>query len=149
MSLLHLVKTAGAKGKATSTLADAAGIAGGVALASGGAIAADKAINFGGTKIMEYKAPSTIRYAIKKHPELKNVGESKLKRWLMGIYSVAPSVAKDPELAADTMYQIYQYGGNFDLATVKMLADVSRGVKHDNLGYINAGYAGAKMGRGN
>jgi len=149
MSLLHLVKTAGAKSKGASALKNAVDIAGGVALASGGAIAADKAIGFGGSQIMEYRAPSTVRYAIKKHPELKDVGESKLKRWLMGIYSVSPSVAKDPELAADTMYQIYQYGGNFDLATVKMLADVSRGVKHDNLGYINAGYAGAKMGRGN
>jgi len=140
--LLHLTKQASSTtSKPSSMIRDAAQIAATMGLATGGAVMADKAINMAGTQMYKAKIPSIIRYAMKKHPELKDVGEKKLKQWALGIYSVSPKVASNNELASDALYQIYQYGGNFDLATVKMLADVTRGTKDNNVPYITAGNA--------
>jgi UTP:GlnB (protein PII) uridylyltransferase len=137
--LLYLVKKAAPKSTGHSVLRDAANIVGSVGLATGGVMLADKAINLAGEQMFKAKTSSYIRYAIKKHPELKEVGESTLKKWLLALYTLSPKLANNEELAADALYQIYKYGGNFDLATAKMLSDITKGTKHDNIPYIAAG----------
>jgi hypothetical protein len=137
--LLYLVKKAAPESTGHSVLRDAANIVGSVGLATGGVMLADKAIDLAGKQMFKTKIPSYVRYAIKKHPELKEVGEKTLKKWLLALYTLSPKIADNEELAADALYQIYQYGGNFDLATAKMLADISKGSKTDNIPYIATG----------
>jgi hypothetical protein len=142
MGKLHLVKTAasGDQGKrAISTARNAAEIVGSVGLATGGVMLADKIVGAASEQMYKAKIPSLRRYAIKKHPELKEVGEKKLERWFLALFSLAPKIANDQELAADSLYQIYQYGGNFDMATAKILSDINKGTKDNNLPFITTG----------
>ena len=56
-------------------------------------------------------------------------------------YTLSPKLTKSKELFADTLYQIYQYGGNVDLASAKIMADINRGSNKDEyLPYINAAH---------
>ena len=126
----------------SSTTRDIAHLTG-AAAATGLAIAGvDKGLDYMGDKFFEAKIPNLIRYAKKKHPDLSSVGDAKLKHWVKALYTLSPKYASDPELAADALYQIHQYGGNIDLATAKMMADINRGVssnKDDNVKYISTG----------
>jgi len=142
--LLHLVKEASGTPKEESVIKDAARLAGSIGIATTGVLLADKAIDLAGAQMYKAKIPTIMRYAIKKHPELQDVGESKLKQWLMALYTLSPKIASNQELAADALYQIYQYGGNFDLATAKIIADINKGVSGDNVSYLTTGNAISK-----
>jgi len=135
MGLLHKIAA-----KTNNTvLSDAAHLAGTIGATTAGVMAADKLIGGAGAQAFKLKIPSLIRYAKKKHSELGEVGDAKLKSWVMAIYTLSPRIAHNQELVADALYQIYQYGGNFDLATSKILADINKGTKVDNnLPYITA-----------
>jgi len=123
----------------SSVIHDAAKLAGSVGIASVGMVGANKIIGMGEKQIFKTQIPSFIRYAKKKHPELRNVGDEKLKRWVMALYTLSPRMASDKELVADALYQVNEYGGNFDLATSKIVADINRGIKDDNSKYLAAG----------
>ena len=141
MGLLYLVKqSADASTPARSVLREAAQLAGAIGASTVGVMAADKLIDVAGEKFFKVKIPSYIRYAKKKHPELGDVSDQQLKLWVEAIYTLSPRMAQSKELVADALYQIYQYGGNIDLATAKIIADINKGSKSDNnIPYIAAG----------
>jgi hypothetical protein len=66
---------------------------------------------------------STIRYAKKKHPELKQVPEEQLTAWLDAYHTLSPRLASNKELASSMLVTTHNYGGNIDLATAKLIAD--------------------------
>jgi hypothetical protein len=128
------------KNSALMRVLSTAGTIGGTAL---GVAAADELLKSMGEQFYKVKIPGYIRYAKQKHPELKEVGENQLKMWVEAIYTIAPNFARNKELMADALYQIYQYGGNIDLATAKMLADVNKGAGSSGRGkldYITAAH---------
>ena len=128
----------------SSSVKDVASLTG-AAAATGLAIAGvDKGLDYMGEKIFDAKIPNLIRYSKRKHPELASVSDSKLTHWVKALYTLSPKYASDPELTADALNQIHQYGGNIDLATAKMMADINRGVtssQSDNVKYVSTGAA--------
>ena len=96
----------------------------GVGAAAIALAATDKLLQTGGDMSFKSKLPSLLSYAKAKHPELANVGNEQLRSWALAIYSMAPKIAKNKETLADTLYHIYQYGGRFDLSTLRLMAEV-------------------------
>ena len=100
-------------------------------------VGAEKVIQQTNDLMFKVKLGSIVKYAKRKHPELGKVSDSKLKAWAGAVYTLSPRMSNSKELMADAIYQIYQYGGNVDLATAKIIADINRGSKSDEaLKYI-------------
>ena len=107
----NIVKTIGATGAIAGTL-----------------MALDKAVGKAADISFSAGLKRKIQYAKSKYPELARVGDETLARWAKAIYTVAPKVAGNEELLADALYHIKQYGGKFDLATVKMFSSITKDV---------------------
>jgi len=100
-------------------------------------VGAEKVIQQTDDLMFKVKLNGIIKYAKRKHPELGQVSDSKLKAWAGAVYTLSPKMAGSKELMADAIYQIHQYGGNVDLATAKIIAEINKGSKSDGaLKYI-------------
>jgi len=100
-------------------------------------VGAEKVIQQTDDLMFKIRLNSIVKYAKRKHPELGEVSDSKLKAWAGAVYTLSPRMADNKELMADAIYQIHQYGGNVDLATAKIIADINRGSKTEKaLKYI-------------
>ena len=97
-------------------------------LAGVGIAAGLKGISAGLDYLHERKAEShfddTIEHAIKQHPELKSIPRRELKEQLRTFYTLAPHIATDKKLGTSMLYTVNSYGGNIDLATAKLLAEI-------------------------
>jgi hypothetical protein len=67
---------------------------------------------------------NVITYAKKKHPELRDVPHDRLMNQMNAFYTLAPSVATNKELGSSMLVTTNDYGGNVDLATAKLIADI-------------------------
>jgi hypothetical protein len=86
-------------------------------------------------KFKEYshkrKFPKIIDYAKQSNPELKKVPSEKLHAWMNSFYRLAPHLTKDKGLATSMLSTVHNYGGNLDLATAKIIAEMGHRSKKD------------------
>jgi hypothetical protein len=88
---------------------------------------------------------NVITYAKKRHPELRDVPHDRMMQQMNAFYALAPSVATNKELGSSMLVTTNDYGGNVDLATAKLIADIghSSGKKESKndevLAFITAG----------
>ncbi len=67
---------------------------------------------------------NVINYAKKRHPELRDVPHDRMMQQMNAFYALAPRVAINKELGTSMLVTTNDYGGNVDLATAKLIADI-------------------------
>jgi hypothetical protein len=71
-------------------------------------------------------APANIEYALKKYPELKQADKREMHSWLSAARSIAPKIAQNKVLSASYLKTVHDFGGNVDMSTVNMLAEINK-----------------------
>jgi hypothetical protein len=105
-----------------------------IGLMAGGAIALKGADQLS-RKFGEYRDkrdfPGIVDHAKQTNPELKKVPTEKLHSWMNSFYKLAPHLAKDKGLATSMLSTVHNYGGDIDLATAKIIAEIGHKSKKD------------------
>ncbi len=90
------------------------------------------------------KFDSVISYAKRKNPELRHARTSDMEHWMGAFNTLSPNIATDKALGASMLNTVHSYGGNLDLATAKLIADIGDKSGSKN----NKGVMGEYIGSG-